>query len=126
MTHDFEAVVGPTPEALIRISHEDFLHAYLTQQNAYCKEIFALRCDERVNILWESYPASSDLFEQGFFVPIEKHEGGLTRQHLVNDAADAPPIDSLTMADSVYNLGCQVFWGTAKGARICIRLYVFL
>ena len=80
----------------------------------------------RSDVLRQFDVAFSDVIKELFLVVIVQVERRLTCQHLIDNAAYGPPIDSSSMSLSVHDLWSEVLWCTAKCRRILVRLDVFL
>ena len=111
MLHDLKSILWSTTKTLLWISDKDLL-----------QEILALWSD----VLWQFDVTFPDVIKELFLVVIVQAERRLTCQHLKDNTANGPPIDSSSMSLSVHDLWSEVLWCTAKCCRILVRLDVFL
>lgn len=70
--------------------------------------------------------ALSDVLKQLLLVSADQHKGRLSCEHLIDYAADAPPVHSESVSLPIYDLGCKVFGSTAQRQSVSITLDVFL
>ena len=96
MTHQFDPILRAATDSLIRLSNEDLL-----------KDVQALRGE--ADIIRDADVALSDVLEQLLLVSVLQDKRWLSRQHLVDDTSDTPPVDSEPMSLPIHNLRCQVF-----------------
>lgn len=75
---------------------------------------------------WHFNIRLSDVLKKFLFISINEHKRRLSREHLIYNAADTPPVNSKTMALSIDNLWCKVLWGPAQCHCIIVALDVFL
>ena len=72
------------------------------------------------------YTRLSDIFKELLFISIDEHKRRLSSEHLIYNAADAPPVYSETMSLSINDLWGKVLWGSAQRQCIIVALDVFL
>ncbi len=72
------------------------------------------------------YVTLPNVFKQLLFVSANQHKGRLPSEHLIDYAADAPPVHSETVSLPVNDFWCKIFGSTAQSQGVRISLDVFL
>lgn len=89
---------------------------------AYFQQILTISTDT----IRECYIAISNVLEEFLLIALLQNEWWLASEHFIDDAADTPPVHSLTMTLPIYDLRGKVFWGPAECLCIMISLYILL
>ena len=74
---------------------------------------------------WHFKISLPDVVKQLLFVAIDEHKRRLTSEHLIYDAADAPPVDSESVSLSINDLWCKILWSSTEGQCIIVAFDIF-
>ena len=75
---------------------------------------------------WHFNIRLSDVLKKFLFISIDEHKRRLSREHLIYNAANTPPVNSKTMSLPIDNLWCKVLRRSTERHCIIVALDVFL